>query len=112
MIPHRAVAQPGVRWQAVDDASANATIVDGPITLTLLFKLNEASLIAPVRADSRGAGVGKDMVMLPWDCGLSNYQPQNGMSIPMSGEVAWVRSKGCKTYFVGKGNNLSYEFLP
>ena len=102
----------GVRWQAVDDVSANATIVDGPITLTLLFRFNEAGLIASVRAESRGAGVGKDMVMLPWDCGLSDYQPQNGMLIPMTGEAAWVRPEGRNVYFVGHVKKLSYEFLP
>ncbi len=102
----------GVRWQAVDDASANATIVDGPITLTLLFRFNQAGLIASVRADSRGAGVGRDMVMLPWDCGLSDYQPHDGMSVPMTGEAAWVRPEGRKPYFVGHVRKLSYEFLP
>jgi hypothetical protein len=102
----------GVRWQAVDEASANATIVDGPITLTLLFSFNEAGLIASVRAQSRGAGVGKDMVMLPWDCAYSDYQPQDGMLIPMTGEAAWIRPDGRKAYFVGHVRNLSYEFLP
>ncbi len=100
----------GVRWQAVDDASANATIVDGPITLTLLFRFNEAGLIASVRAASRAAGVGKDMVMLPWDCSLSDYQPHDGMLIPMTGEAAWVRPDGRKSYFVGQVKKLSYEF--
>jgi hypothetical protein len=102
----------GVRWAVVDDASANATMVDGPITLTLLFKFNEAGLIASVRADSRGAGVGKDMVMLPWDCGLSDYQPQGGMLLPMTGEAAWVRPEGRKAYFVGHVKKLSHELLP
>ena len=102
----------GVRWEAVGDACANATIVDGPITLTLLFRFNEAGLIASVHAESRGAGVGKDMVMLPWDCGLSNYQPQAGMLIPMAGEAAWVRPAGRRSYFVGNVRKLSYEFLP
>jgi len=55
----------GVQWQAVDDASANATIVDGPITLTLLFRFNEAGLVASVLAESRGAGVGKGMSCCP-----------------------------------------------
>ena len=32
----------GVRWEALDDRSANATIVDGPLTLTLLFRFNDA----------------------------------------------------------------------
>jgi hypothetical protein len=104
----------GVRWEAVDDASANATIVDGPITLTLLFRFNDAGLIASVRAEARGAGAGKDgaMFMLPWDCGLSGYQTQDGMLIPMVGEAAWVRPEGRKAYFVGKVQKLRYEFLP
>jgi hypothetical protein len=103
----------GVRWAAVDDATANATIVDGPITLTLLFRFNNAGLIASVRAESRGAGLGKDggMVMLPWDCALSDYQPQDGMLIPMTGEAAWMRPEGRKAYFVGQVKKLSYEFL-
>jgi hypothetical protein len=102
----------GVRWQAVDGESANATIVDGPITLTLLFRFNEAGLIVSVRAESRGAGVGKDMVMLPWDCGFSDYQPQDGMLLPMTGEAAWMRPEGRKAYFVGHVKKLSHEFLP
>lgn len=108
--PTALLASQGVHWQAVDETSANATIVDGQITLTLLFSFNEAGLIASVRADSRGAGVGKDMVMLPWDCGLSDYQLQDGMLIPMAGEAAWIRPEGRKAYFVGKVKKLNYEF--
>jgi len=104
----------GVRWKAVDDASASATIVDGPITLTLLVRFDDAGLITSVRADARGAGVGKDgvMVMLPWDCRLSDYRPQDGMLVPMVGEAAWLRPEGRKPYFVGKVKDLGYEFLP
>ena len=110
--PTALLSSQGVRWQAVDDASANASIVDGPITLTLLFRFNDAGLIAAVRAEARGSGVGKDMVMLPWDCGLSDYQPQSGMLIPMAGEAAWVRPDGRKVYFVGNVKKLNYEFVP
>jgi hypothetical protein len=104
----------GVRWEAVDDASAHATLIDGPITLTLLFRFDEAGLIASVRAESRGASVGKDgaMTMLPWDCALSDYRPHGGMLIPMTGEAAWVRPDGRKVYFVGHVEKLSYEFVP
>ena len=45
----------GVHWEAVDDRSANATLVDGPVTLTLLFRFDEAGLITSVHADARGA---------------------------------------------------------
>jgi len=104
----------GVRWEAVDDNSASAIIVDGRINLSLLFRFNDAGLITSVHAESRGASVGKDgvMVMLPWDCGLSDYQPQDGMLIPMAGEAAWMRPEGRKVYFVGHVKKLRYEFLP
>ena len=101
-----------VGWEVVDDASANGTIVDGPLTLTLLCRFNEAGLIASVHAGSRGAGVVKDMVMLPWDCGLSDYQWQHGMLLPMAGEAAWVRPEGRKAYFIGAVKTLDYEFSP
>ncbi len=101
----------GVQWAAVDDASAMATTSDGPITLTMLFRFNEAGMISSVRAESRGAGVGKDAVMLPWECGLSDYEWQSGMLLPMSGEAAWMKPEGRKPYFVGKVTALTHEFL-
>ncbi len=101
----------GVLWRAVDDVSAYATIVDGPITSALLFRFDEAGLVSSVHAESRGAGVGQDMVMLPWACGLSDYQPQGGMLLPMTGEAAWIRPEGRKAYFVGHVKKLRHELL-
>jgi len=104
----------GVHWEAVDDAGARATIVDGKITLTLSFRFNACGLIASMHADSRGAGLGQDgaMLMLPWDCRLCDYQPRHGMLIAQTGEAAWIRPAGRTVYFVGQVKTLQYEFLP
>ena len=104
----------GVRWAAVDDRSANATLVDGPISLTLLFRFDDAGLVTSVHADARGSGVGKDgvMVMLPWDCSVSNYELRHGMMVPTRGGAAWMRPEGRKPYFVGDLTALIYEFAP
>lgn len=102
----------GVRWEALDDASANATIVDGPLTLTLLFRFNDAGLIDSFRAEARGAMVGKEMVMVPWEGSWSNYQMRDGMTVPFTGEVAWMRPEGRKSYFLGTVTSLTYEFSP
>ncbi|MDD5324799.1 MAG: hypothetical protein PHR71_05765 [Polaromonas sp.] len=102
----------GVRWEAVDDRSANATLVDSPLTLTLLFRFNDAGLIDSVRAEARGAMVGKEMVMLPWEGRWSNYQARDGMTVPFTGEVAWLRPEGRKPYFRGTVTSLTYEFSP
>jgi hypothetical protein len=49
-------------------------------------------------------------VMLPWECTLSNYQPQHGMLLPMAGEAAWLRPEGRQSYFRGAVTALRYEF--
>ena len=100
----------GVQWAAVDGTSANASINDGSVTLTLLFHFNDAGLIDSVRAEARGGMVGKKMLIRPWECGLSNYQVRNGMCVPISGEAAWVRPDGRKTYFIGSVKSMAYEF--
>jgi hypothetical protein len=101
----------GVQWDAIDDHSANATIVDGPLTLTLLFRFNDAGQIDSFRAEARGAMEGKKMSMIPWEGTWSNYQTRDGMSVPLTGEVAWMRPGGRKSYFVGTVTSLTYEFL-
>ena len=104
----------GVRWVAVDEDLAKATLVDGPITVTLLFRFDGAGLITSVHADARGASVGKDgvMVMLPWDCSVSSYQWRDGMMVPTKGEAAWLRPEGRRPYFIGTLTSLVYEFAP
>ena len=102
----------GVRWEAVDDHSANATVVDGALTLTLLFRFNDAGLIGSFRAEARGGMVGKVMVMAPWEGRWSNYQTRNGVQVPFTGEVAWIRPEGRKPYFIGTVTALTFEFSP
>jgi len=102
----------GVRWEAVDDASAKATIADGPLTLTLLFRFNDAGVIDSARAEARGVIVGKEMVMVPWEGRWSNYETRDGMTVPITGEAAWLRPEGRKPYFLGTVTSLNYEFSP
>ena len=102
----------GVRWEAVDDHAANATVVDGPLTLTLLFRFNDAGLIGSFRAEARGGMVGNKMVMAPWEGIWSNYQTRDGVQVPFTGEVAWMRPEGRKPYFIGTVTALAFEFAP
>lgn len=99
----------GVHWEAVDDRSANATVVDGPLTMTLLFRFNDAGLIASFRAEARGGMVGDKMVIAPWEGVWSNYQRRDGVLVPFTGEVAWIRPEGRKPYFVGTVTAIEFE---
>ena len=100
----------GVRWDAVDDHSAHATLQDGDITLTLLFRFNEEGLIDTVFAESRAQMVGGKVTHAPWQCRVWNYAIRDGMRVPLDGEAAWMMAEGAKTYWRGHINTLSYEF--
>jgi hypothetical protein len=100
----------GVRWEAVDDRSARATLVDGTLSLTLLFRFDDQGLIESARAEARGRTVGKTIVMTPWEGRWSHYQARDGMRVPITGEVAWLAPEGRKPYWRGTITSLRYEF--
>ena len=102
----------GVRWEAVDNGSAKATIFDGLLSLTLLFRFDESGLISSFLADERAAMIGRKEVMLPWEGRWSDYRTYNGTLVPFTGEVAWLRPDGRKLYFVGAVTAVTHEYAP
>ncbi len=100
----------GVRWEAVDDHTARATLVDGTVSVTLLFRFGAHGLIDSVLAQSRGRTVGRHIVMTPWEGRWSDYQECHGMRVPMTGEVAWLAPEGRKPYWRGTITSLAYRF--
>jgi len=102
----------GTKWVAIDDVSADATMVDGDISMTMRFTFNAAGLIEKVAAAARGALVGGKVVMMPWEGRMSNYQEPEGMRVPLTGEAAWVAPGGPRPYWRGTITSLAYEFSP
>ena len=100
----------GVRWEAVDESSAHATLSDGPLTLTLLFRFNADGLIDTVRAESRGRAVDGKTVNAPWQGRYWRYAMQDGMRVPQEGEVAWLLPDGDLPYWRGTTLSATYEF--
>lgn len=99
----------GVTWTAVDEGSADATLVDGDISMTMRFTFGADCLIESVRADARGAMVGGKLVMMPWEGRMSNYQERVGLRVPLTGEAAWLTQEGRKPYWRGTITSATYE---
>jgi hypothetical protein len=101
----------GVHWEAVDERSANATLTDGRISLTLLFRFNGQGLIESVLAQARGRTVGDKIVMTPWEGCWSDFEVRDSMRVPLKGEVAWLTPEGRKPYWRGTISSLRYEYM-
>jgi hypothetical protein len=100
----------GIHWQAADDHSARATLEDGGVTVTLLFRFGEDGLIDTVRADTRSRLVGATAVPTPWQGRFWSYAIRDGMRVPLDGEVAWMLSEGARPYWRGQITTVTYEF--
>ena len=102
----------GVVWQAVDDTSAQATMADGPINVTMLFRFGADGLVTAIHVDGRATTVGTATVLMPWECRMSNYQTRDDMRVPLTGEALYLTPQGEKPYFKGTIDTLVYEFAP
>jgi hypothetical protein len=58
-----------------------ASLTDGPLSPTLLFRFGTDRLVARIHADARAASVNGVSVMLPWECRMSDYRPRGGMIV-------------------------------
>ncbi len=108
--PTRLLPSQGVKWAAVDDTSARATLDDGNVSVTLLFTFGKDDLIASARAEARSRTVGSSVVPTPWEGRFWNYERRDGILVPSDGEVAWLLPTGRKPYWRGHVESIQFEF--
>ena len=99
----------GVQWKAVDAQTADATLTDGPITVTLRFAFNDTGLVERISSNERSALVDGVMVPMPWEVRPSRYETHSGMLVPSVAEVAWLAPTGRMPYWRGKLEKLDYD---
>jgi hypothetical protein len=109
MYPTALLPSQGVKWEAVDDQSARATMSDQGHTITLLFRFGDDGQIDSARAEARGRTVGDKIVPTPWEGRWFNYVERDGMRVPLEGEVAWVLPDKRIPYWRGRATRLVYE---
>lgn len=98
----------GVRWEAIDDTSARATLTDAPTTVSLVFRFNAEGTIETMRAEAR---YRDKLTAMPWSGRFWNYSVCNEMLIPLEAEVGWEYPDGIRLYYKGKVTEINYEFV-
>lgn len=100
----------GVRWEAIDDLSAKATLTDNATTVSLVFRFDTTGLLSGVWAAARHRTVNGVLVAAPWQGRFWDYEVRGGMRVPLAGEVAWELPEGLWPYWRGRATEISYEF--
>ena len=100
----------GVRWDAIDDTSARASLVDGATTVSLVFRFDAEGLIHTAHAAARYRTVNGALVATPWQGRFWAHEVRGGMRIPLHGEVAWLLPDGPSPYWRGRITDIVHEF--
>jgi hypothetical protein len=99
----------GVFWEAIDDSHASATLTDGAVMVKLVFQFDSKGLISSVRSDGRHRRVDGVQVTVPWQGRFWGYEMQDGVLVPLNGEVEWLLYDGPKPYWRGRIQRIQYE---
>ena len=99
----------GVEWEAIDAATAEATLTYGGTAATLTFHFNDDDEVSKVHAEQRPRRVGDDYEPTPWTGRWGDYVTRNGMRIPTTGEVIWHLPTGDMKAWQGQVSDISYR---
>lgn len=100
-----------VRWEAVDDSTARATVTDGEVDATAEFHFARTGEIKRMTA-MRYRDVDGTAVRTPFEGRYGAYERRSGIMVPSEAEVAWRLPQGRFPYWRGSPRAVEYEVLP
>ena len=100
----------GVRWEAVDDSTARATVEDAGNRVSLDFHFAPDGRVVRVYSPARFRDVNGTGVPTPWEGTFRDYGEVEGMKVPLEGEVGWILPEGKVTYWRGRNVSIEYDF--
>jgi hypothetical protein len=107
-LPTALLPAAGVRWDAIDDSTARATLTDRGTTVSLDVHFGAGGEIVRV-STLRHRAVNGTLVLTPWSARVGGYRRVHGMLIPGSGEAEWVLPNGSLPYWRGRPVDVQYE---
>jgi hypothetical protein len=84
----------GVRWTAIDDSRATASLTDGDLTVSIEFTFNDTGEIVKSYTPSRPRAMDEGYERAPWGAVYRGYEQRDGMRVPVDNEVFWYLPEG------------------
>lgn len=100
----------GIHWEAVDDSTARATVMDGPVSASAEFHFAPTGEITGMTA-MRYRDVEGAAVLTPFAGSYGDYVRRAGVLVPATAEVAWLLPEGRFHYWRGRLEEVDYEVV-
>jgi len=99
----------GVRWEAMDDSTARATVSAGATTVSLEFTFGPDAMVRRVFTPARFADEGGRAVARPWQVDCGEYAELGGYRLPAFAVVRWIRPEGPLEVYRGRVLEARFE---
>jgi hypothetical protein len=100
-----------LRWTALDDNRAQATLTDAGQSVSLEFRFNAAGEISGVYTPGRWEKLGRGYRRTPWEGHFYNYERKADMLVPTLAEVGWYHGGSWQKVWSGSVLESSYELM-
>lgn len=111
-IPTRLLPGEGLTWAAVDDSTAEATLRDGPVEVSVRFGFDVDGDITSIYVPSRPRESDGVTTELPWLGRFWGHADRDGYRVPLAGEVAWVVDGVEVPYWRGRVTSARFRTTP
>jgi hypothetical protein len=98
-----------LRWSAIDDNTALATLTDNGVTVSLEFRFNTTGEVACIYTPARWGTFDGGYKQLPWQGHFRNYINRAGIVVPSEGEVGWYLEGKWRSVWKGTIMEATYE---
>jgi len=99
-----------LRWSAIDDNTALATLTDNGVTVSLEFRFNIAGEVAGIYTTARWGTFDGGYKQVPWEGHFRKYVNRGGIVVPSEGEVGWYLEDKWRSVWKGTITEATYEF--
>ncbi len=99
-----------LRWSAIDDNRALATLTDNGVTVSLEFRFNAAGEVAGIYTPARWGTFDSGYKQVPWEGHFRNYVNKGGILVPSDGEAGWYSEGEWRSVWKGIVTESNYEF--
>lgn len=93
-----AALSPYIKWEAIDNTTAKATMSYNGVSGSVTFQLNNKGDMVACNAD-RYMGSGKKATLEKWIVTSKSYDLMNGIKMPVKSEVTWKLKSGDYTWY-------------
>jgi hypothetical protein len=103
-----AALSPYIKWEAINDTSARATMEYNGVTGSITFNYNKDGDMISCSAD-RYKGGGPDARLEKWAVITKEYAVRNGIKMPVKSEVTWKLKSGDYTWYKLEITEIEYN---